>query len=92
MDTLKINDDYAVGTDAYQFILMKRQEVSDEDSKNFGEEYYVNVSYHSSLDGVFKKLLKINALTHWPDLEKIFNLNKEISSRTKEIVARLNAL
>lgn len=78
---LKINDNYYIGSDNLQYILIKKRIVNKEDSSNYGKEVFENVGYYSTIESLKSSLLEkeikenIELLNN---IDKIIELKKEL--------------
>jgi hypothetical protein len=75
--SLLLNTDWRISADADNWILQKRRVVQDEESKNFGQESWVDWAYCSSLERVFTSACEHVARDKWPQITEI---TKEINS------------
>lgn len=74
---LKVNKDWQIDTDQMNIILQQRKTVSDENSKNFGNEYWKNIGYYS---------------TYKQALCALVDYEVKVSADYKDIVKRIDQL
>ena len=54
---IQLNEDYALSADDMNIILMERKVNKDAKSKNFGNEYYINIGYYGNIESLLKNLV-----------------------------------
>ena len=78
---LKINEKYYIDSDNLQYILIEKNIVQKEDSKNYGKETFKNIGYYGSLEtlktSLIEKEIKDN-LDLLNNIDKIIELKKEL--------------
>ena len=78
---LKINEKYYIDSDSCNYILLEKNVVQDEKSKNYGKEVYKNVAYYGNLkslyNGLIEKEIKEN-IELLNNIEKIIELKDRL--------------
>ena len=78
---LKINEKYYIDSDSCNYILLEKNIVKDEKSKNYGKEVYKNVAYYGNVNslynGLIEKEIKEN-VELLNNIEKIIELKEEM--------------
>lgn len=84
---LKINEKYYIDSDNLQYILIEKNIVQKEDSKNYGKETFKNIGYYGSLEtlktSLIEKEIKDN-LDLLNNIDKIIELKKELEKVDNE--------
>ena len=55
---IRIGDKYAIQSDSYNIILREKR-IKGEDSKNPGEEYWIDIGYYAKLDQAVEALIDL---------------------------------
>lgn len=78
---LKINEKYYLDTDACNYILIEKNIVKDETSKNYGKETFKNIAYYNNLESLYKGII-----------EKEIKSNVELLNNIESIIELKNSL
>ncbi len=84
---IQLNDKYYLDSDVFNFILLERSIIKDENSKNFGQERFDPIAYCGTLEQVrsfiFEKEIRadINLLTN---IDKCIELKDELMRKINE--------
>lgn len=71
-----INEDYAYGSDSFNFILYKAHYIKDKRSKNYNKKTYEHIGFYSTLSGLIKALL--NKVTK-EEIDDLIRLEKRLN-------------
>ena len=72
---LKINEKYYIDSDSCNYILLEKNIVKDQKSKNYGKEVYKNVAYYGNVNSLYNGLI-----------EKEIKENIELLNNIKKII------
>lgn len=86
MNELIINKDYRVASDGNQFILRRRGVVRDEESKNYGNEYWSDDGYFVTLGSLFKKLGNKILMDNLGNVRKALKEIESLKQRVDDIL------
>ena len=87
---IKINEEYFINADSQNYILQKKTKVKDPESKNFGQEIYLNLGYYSTLDSCINGIIKNETRNFISknNIKSLEDLQKYIKKLEKDIVIK----
>lgn len=84
MVDIRIDEDYKITSDEYQYILQeKKVKKNSKDKENIGETYWVSRGYHGSIESALKGYKKVKI--HHSDIKNIEQLLNKIEEIDKKI-------
>lgn len=94
---IRLDDTYILTTDGMQFILEKHTTNQTEESKNFGERYVADQTYHPSINLAFRKYIKLkmveSEVATFSELVDVVNkAHEDIDRAIKEIKQDMKAV
>jgi len=85
---VKINEEYFIDADKYNIILVKKSQIKEEKSKNFGEDKFEPIGYYSNIPDALKSLF--NKKIKQKIEEKDFNSYNEFLKDLKDVEKKLS--
>lgn len=82
---IKIDENYQLTSDPYNYILQERKEVLDGDNK--GQAYFKVIGYYSTLISALKAYKELQIRTSKvTTVDELFNLIKKLDEKTEKLL------
>ena len=87
---IKINDKYFINADSKSYILQEKTTVKDKESKNYGQEVYINLGYYVTLNSCINGIIKNETRNYISkdNIKSLEDLQKYIKKLEKDIVIK----
>lgn len=86
---IKLSEDYGISADDLNIILMKRNVNKDEKSKNFGNEYYTNIGYYTTIEGLLKGMMNKQILLSVQESTSLESLQSDLERGIDKLYSSL---